>query len=187
MPGGIVPDRHRPTVLRRDILKIGGGAALLPFASVVELAGPIQRAQAAALAVDLKSLDHAQAMLLLSVARTLFPHDFLPDEQYSKIVLAIDAKAAADDTVAMTVKKALAAFPNDFTAMADAKREEHLRTLQGSPFFRLVYEETIAGLYGDPTVSALLGYEGSSVEHGGYLKRGFDDISWLPADAPVGR
>jgi hypothetical protein len=126
-------------------------------------------------------------MLLLSVARTLFPHDFLPDEQYTKIVVVIDAKAAADNAVAMTVKEALAAFPNDFTAMEEAKREDYLRTLEGSPFFRLVYQETIVGLYGDPTVSALLGYEGSSVEHGGYLERGFDDISWLPRDKPVGK
>jgi len=182
-----VPDRRRPTVLRRDILKIGGSATLLPFASILELAGPRQRAQAGALAVDFKSLDHAQAILLLSVARTVFPHDFLPDEQYTKIVVVIDAKATADNAVAMRVKEALAALPNDFTAMEEAKREEYLRTLEGSPFFRLVYEETIAGLYGDATVSALLGYEGSSVEHGGYLKRGFDDISWLPTDKPVGK
>lgn len=145
----------------------------------------MQRAQAGALAVDFKSLDHSQATLLLSVARTLFPHDFLADEQYAKIVVRIDARAAADNTVAMTVKNALSTFPNDFTAMQEAKREGYLRTLEGSPFFRLVYEETIAGLYGDPTVSALLGYEGSSVEHGGYLKRGFDDISWLPTDEPL--
>lgn len=182
-----MPDRRRPTVLRRDILKIGGSATLLPFASVLELAGPIRRAQAGAVAVDCKALDHAQAILLLSVARTLFPHDFLPDEQYTKIVMVIDAKAAADNAVAMTVKEALAAFPNDFTAVVEAQREGYLRTLEGSPFFRLVYQETIVGLYGDATVSTLLGYEGSSVEHGGYLNRGFDDISWLPTLKPIGK
>jgi hypothetical protein len=26
----------------------------------------------------------------------------------------------------------------------------------------------------------MFGYEGSSVEKGGYLGRGFDDIAWLP-------
>ena len=172
--------------MRRDILKIGG-ATLLPLASILGLTAPIQRAHAGARAFESNSFDRAQAGLLLSVARTLFPHDFLPDEQYTKIVVVIDAKATADNAVAMRVKEALAALPNDFTAMEEAKREEYLRTLEGSPFFRLVYEETIAGLYGDATVSALLGYEGSSVEHGGYLKRGFDDISWLPTDKPVGK
>ena len=41
----------------------------------------------------------------------LFPHEFLPDEQYTKIVAVIDANAVADNAVAMTVKEALAAFP----------------------------------------------------------------------------
>jgi len=137
--------------------------------------------------VELKSLDDAQAGLLLRVARTLFPHDFLPDEQYMKIVAALDAKAAADNGVATMVKAALAAFPDDFTAMDDAKREGYLRSLEGSPFFSLIYQQTIVGLYGDPTVSSLLGDEGSSVEHGGYLERGFGDISWLPTDKSVGK
>ncbi len=176
---------RRPIVSRRDILKIGGSAALVPLASVLGLAAPVQRAEASANALEPKSLDHAQASLLLSMTRTLFPHDFLPDEQYLKIVGKIDSKAAADQAVASKVKAALAAFPADFAATDEGKREEYLRSLEGSAFFSLVYEETIAGLYGDPAVSTLLGFEGSSVEHGGYLKRGFDDISWLPADEPV--
>jgi hypothetical protein len=173
---------RRPIISRRDILKIGGSAPLVPLAAALGIAAPVQRAHANANAVELKSLDRAQASLLLSVTRTLFPHDFLPDEQYMKIVVTIDAKAAADQAVASMVKTALAAFPMDFSATGEAKREDCLRSLEGTPFFSLVYEETLAGLYEDPAVSTLLGFEGSSVEHGGYLKRGFDDISWLPAD-----
>ena len=32
----------------------------------------------------------------------------------------------------------------------------------------------------DTQVWAKLGYQGSSIEYGGYLHRGFDDIDWLP-------
>jgi len=32
----------------------------------------------------------------------------------------------------------------------------------------------------DPALWKTLGYQGSSIEHGGYLYRGFDDIDWLP-------
>jgi hypothetical protein len=179
-----VPER-RPIVSRRDILKIGGSATLVPLASILGLGAPVQRAHAIPRNVEFKSLDRSQARLLLSVTRTLFPHDFLPDDQYLNIVGRLDAKAAADQGVASMVKAALAAFPVDFTAMDEVKREDYLRTLEGSPFFAFVYEETLVGLYDDPAVSTLLGYEGSSVEHGGYLKRGFDDISWLPADEPA--
>jgi hypothetical protein len=172
----------RPTVSRRCVLKMGGSATLLPLGFILSGPGPIQRACAEIRAFEFKTLDHARAMLLLSVERTLFPYDFLADAQYMKIVVALDDKAAGDKDLATMVKAALAAFPDDFTARTEVKREEYLRGLEGSPFFRLVYQETITGIYGDPAVSILLGDEGSSVEHGGYLNRGFDDIGWLPAD-----
>jgi hypothetical protein len=178
---------RRPIVSRRDILKIGGSATLVPLASALGLAAPVRRAHASPQAVELKSLNRTQARLLLSVTRTLFPHDFLPDDPYQKIVGTIDAKAAADQGVASMVNAALAAFPVDFTATDELKREDYLRSIEGSPFFGIIYQETLVGLYGDPAVSTLLGFEGSSVEHGGYLKRGFDDISWLPADEPVAK
>jgi hypothetical protein len=178
-----MPDRY--IISRREVIRIGGGAALLPLASALGLTAATQSARAALQVLDLKSLDHAQGELLLSVARTLFPHDFLSDEQYLKIVGALDTKASADKDIAALIRAALAAFPDGFTAMEEVRREEYLRSLEGSPFFRLVYQETMVGLYGDPNVASLLGYEGSSVEHGGYLDRGFDDIAWLPTSTPV--
>jgi hypothetical protein len=36
---------------------------------------------------------------------------------------------------------------------------------------------TINNLYGNPLVCRFFGFEGSSVEHGGYINRGFDDSS----------
>jgi hypothetical protein len=35
-------------------------------------------------------------------------------------------------------------------------------------------------LYNQKEVWPKFGYEGSSAEHGGYIKRGFADIDWLP-------
>jgi len=166
---------------RRRVIAIGGGVTLLPLASLVELAG-IRPTRASEEAWKLTTLDQREAVLLLCVSRTLFPHDFLDDRQYMKIVAVVDSKASADKDVAATVKTALKGFPDDFAASGEAHREDYLRTLEATPFFRLVYQETLTGLYGDPTVSALLGDEGSSVEHGGYIQRGFDDISWLPPE-----
>lgn len=157
---------------------------LLPFGTVLGLADRIPSARAEATAPVFKWLDARQASLLRSVTRTLFPHDFLPDGQYLKIVISIDAKAAADQATGSMIKAAIAAFPVDFAAMPEFGRETYLRSLEGSPFFQFVYQESIHGLYGDPNVASLLGFEGSSVEHGGYLLRGFDDISWLPQSVP---
>jgi hypothetical protein len=176
--------KNRSIISRRQVLKIGGGVTLLPLASVLGLVGP---SQAGTGALRLKSFDAKQAGLLLSMSRTLFPHDFLGDEHYMKVVAELDTDASTDNDVARMLKAALAAFPNDFSARQEEKREDYLRTLETSPFFRLVYQETIAGLYGDSEVSALLGYEGSSVEHGGYIDRGFDDIAWLPRQGSVAK
>ena len=165
---------------RRKVLAIGGGVTLLPLASLVDLAS-VPQAHASDSALKLTALDHREAVLLLGVSRTLFPHDFLEDRQYMKIVAALDSKATTDKDVAATLKAALKGMPDDFAASAEAHREEYLRTLEATPFFRLVYQETLTGLYGDPAVATVLGDEGSSVEHGGYIQRGFDDISWLPA------
>ena len=37
----------------------------------------------------------------------------------------------------------------------------------------------ITGIYGNPEVWPLFGYEGPSADKGGYIDRGFDDIDWL--------
>ena len=35
------------------------------------------------------------------------------------------------------------------------------------------------GLYNQPEVWTILGYEGESASKGGYINRGFNDIAWL--------
>jgi hypothetical protein len=35
------------------------------------------------------------------------------------------------------------------------------------------------GLYDNPALFPLFGYEGFSVEKGGYLARGYNDLDWL--------
>lgn len=176
---------YRPIVSRRDMLKIGGSVTLVQFATFVGIVSRARLADAGTDAVELRSIDRSQAQLLLCMTRTLFPHDFLPDAQYLKVVIALDLKAGAAQDVGTMIKSSLAAFPVDFAAMTEAKRADYLRSIERSPFFQLVYKETLVGLYGDPYVATLLGYEGSSVEHGGYLQRGFDDISWLPQSTPA--
>ena len=52
--------------------------------------------------------------------------------------------------------------------------------LAGTPFFGYLHWMTAEIVMRDPALWAALGYQGSSIEHGGYLYRGFDDIDWLP-------
>lgn len=59
-------------------------------------------------------------------------------------------------------------------------RTRILATHAADPAYRGFLWRTAELAYRDPAVWKLIGFEGSSLEHGGYLERGFDDIDWLP-------
>ena len=170
------------TFNRREFLKLSGGSAALSLATATGYIGllPVP-AQAAAAGITLQVLDQQQARLVLTIARTLFPHDFLADSQYMPIVASVDANAAEDADTAQMVQDALAGFGADFNILSEADREAKLREIEDSPFFKLVYNEALMGLYNNSELWPVFGYEGSSVEHGGYIERGFDDLDWLPS------
>ncbi|NKC14572.1 MAG: gluconate 2-dehydrogenase subunit 3 family protein [Gammaproteobacteria bacterium] len=174
---------NRPFVARREFLKISGSsAAATAFAAATGYAGlvaaPVQAATVPNSA--LKTLTASQARIAVTIARTLFPHDFLADAHYMNAVAAVDAKASADAATARLVQEALDGFDARFTLMPEGAREAKLRSLEGSDFFKLIYNETLMSLYNNADLWPLFGYEGSSVEHGGYIDRGFDDLDWLP-------
>ena len=129
----------------------------------------------------LSNLDETRGRTLLAVSRTLFPHDALPDRFYWPIVSSIDVDMSSSETANMVVD-GLQMLGENFSVLDEAEREQALGKLEGGPFFSLVYTATINGLYLNEELWALFGYEGSSLEHGGYLHRGFDEVDWLPQD-----
>ncbi len=54
-----------------------------------------------------------------------------------------------------------------------------LKAIESSGFFQKVRGGLVVGIYNNPDVWAILGYEGESASKGGYISRGFDDIDWL--------
>ena len=171
-----------PDITRRVFLKRTGGSVAWSLTTGAGLATPAPAAGAATRASTTKALNRQEARTLLAVARTLFPHDLLADDYYVKVVAAIDGKALADAGTLAMLRRGLATLGTKFVLLPESEREKTLRPLEGSQFFILVRSETLNNLYGNPEVWKIFGYEGSSVEHGGYLHRGFDDIDWLPSD-----
>lgn len=55
-----------------------------------------------------------------------------------------------------------------------------LRDLGKEPWFSLINFRANGLFFESPNVWALIGYDGPSIEKGGYKYNGFDDISWLP-------
>ena len=129
--------------------------------------------------------DHSRATVL-AAARTMFPHDDLPDEAYAGVLDEIDGAAAGDSAVATDIEQGIARLDDSqqFIELDEESRTEALRRTEGSPLFDLIKATTVVALYDNPLVWKAFGYEGPSVHLGGYINRGFDDLDWLP-DPPI--
>jgi hypothetical protein len=119
---------------------------------------------------------------ILQAARTMFPHDGLPDEAYEKVVVALERDAAGDPEIRPKLTQGVAELDADgpFAARDEDARLERLRALEGGEFFGLLHATAVVELYDNPLVWRAFGYEGPSVHRGGYVQRGFDDLDWLP-------
>lgn len=115
---------------------------------------------------------------ITAVARTMYPHDALPDEVYARV-----AAKLAEATESQAVIKFGVAGLAGFAERSDIERVQALREIEGSEFFELVRSTAVVEIYSDPRTWAAFGYEGPSFDKGGYLHRGFDDLDWLP-DVP---
>ena len=123
---------------------------------------------------------------LLRMARLLYPHDALADDIYVEVLQPLQVQAAGDATLSADLRAGFetldgAAGADWRTAPAETQIET-LKRIEDGAFFGTIQEAVRTRLYEHPDVWRLIGYEGSSVEHGGYINRGFDDIAWLPED-----
>jgi hypothetical protein len=161
---------------RRNFLAASGAVTgLLAAGGTLSLIAPGR-----AWALDLKALTSPQAATLLSVARTIAPHDGLEDAAYAIVLKAIDAAVLADEHTRATVISGLVRLGDDFSTRAEAARIEALKAVEGSEFFRAVRSMTLGNLYSSAIAHAHFGYEGEAFSKGGYLTRGFNELDWLP-------
>lgn len=139
-------------------------------------------------------LDATQSARLLQMVQDIYPHpDLLQVAHYEAIADTVMQTAAADaDTGAALVDgldriNALSRELHgvDYSDIADEDaREGVLRHFQHEGFFQGVRWTAYFGLYNNKDLWPLFGYQGSSVEYGGYIDRGFSDITFVP-DGPT--
>jgi hypothetical protein len=130
--------------------------------------------------LEMKALTSEQGAALMSVARTIAPHDGLEDAAYALVVKAIDAAAVADEHIRALVTAGLASLGTNFSSQTEAARVATLKGVEHSEFFQLLRSSTLANLYSSALAYAHFGYEGEAFSKGGYLTRGFNDLHWLP-------
>lgn len=191
-PAAPPPMRILPKTIpltRRGFLKGSGMTALgVGALSAGALLAPAQEALAKSFTV----LGPAVGKTLLVLARDIFPHDKISDRYYMLAIEPYDAKAAQDpklkallvDGVKELDVLAQANFKKPYAEVpAEAQRLTLLYAIERGAFFQKVKGDMVTGFYNNKAVWPLFGEEGSAWEKGGYVNRGFDDISWLPANA----
>jgi hypothetical protein len=114
---------------------------------------------------------------LVRLLRAAYPHPDFPDGPYERCADKVLAQLDADLWHRLALERGLATLELTGDAEAD---ERTLRAIADAEFFVFVRGVAVTTFYDDHEVWDLLGYEGSSFEHGGYLHRGFDDLDWLP-------
>jgi hypothetical protein len=172
------PDSYNPA--RRKLLR---SAALILGFIITGARGLFARAQENSGAAAEVHLEET----LQQLARHLFPHDTLPAAPYKEVATALISRASADSKVAKTLQGGVAQLdegsPTPWLMRGEAQQTAAIKKIEGGEFFRLMRTTAIEHLYRNREVWKLLGYQGSSVELGGYVDRGFDDIDWLPGES----
>jgi hypothetical protein len=165
---------------RRDILRSTGLFATSLVAGRTVIFGADH-----AWAMTPTNLDPHTAQTLTLMAYELFPHDRVGMQYYAAVVESVDKEAGSDPALRKLltdgVAKLDASHGMPWTEVSEGQRIAVLKSMETTDFFGTMRTRTINALYGNPRVYRMFGYEGSSVEYGGYLERGFDDIGWLPS------
>jgi hypothetical protein len=165
------------TLNRRELLKTTTGllAGWVVAGSPLALIAPGR-----AWAVDLGALTSSEGATLMSMARTIAPHDKLDDAAYALVIKAMDGDVAKDANTFKLIKDGVAALGTGFAADSENARVEALKKIEHSAFFETMRLKTLQVLYSSPIAYAYFGYEGEAFSKGGYLFRGFNDLRWLP-------
>ena len=173
---------NRSGMNRRRFLETSGQAAA-GAAIAASAGGAVAIAPQGVLAAT-RIISTSQAATLLAMARHLFPHEELGDQYYAAAVVLLDEQAAADPDLAAQLVTGVArldgAMGLPFIQLSRGNRLKVIESVAGTPFFATVRGATLGALYTNDVVMRQFGFEGSSVEHGGYVNRGFDDLGWLP-------
>lgn len=171
----------REKLSRRDFLATSGAITVAVGAGMVSC-------PKGAWAVSVQNLKPETMQTLIQMARDIYPHDRLADKYYASAVAGYDDQAGEDkellhlleDGVATLDTMAASQHGGRYVEVGwEADRVALLEQIHDGPFFQKIQGGLVTGIYANPEVWPLFGYEGPSAEKGGYINRGFDDIDWL--------
>ena len=165
-------------ISRRDLLKgcVMVGATLAVGSGFV--AG-----SSAAWAMETKHVSPEEMATLIQLARDIYPHNHVADEFYARAMKGYDSEELkvqiSSGIYALNAAAQGRGYASYLSVPWEADRVKILQTMENSAFFQTVRGNLITGLYNQPEVWTLFGYEGESYSKGGYINRGFNDINWI--------
>ncbi|SIS85193.1 hypothetical protein SAMN05421759_104302 [Roseivivax lentus] len=166
------------TLTRRQLLSRGVAAG----AGLVVGSGFVAGSDAA-WATEMNALKPDTMATLIQMARDIYPHDKVGDQYYAAAVKGYDVPDEVDFAEAgieLLNEKAQVTGAGRYLDIGwEAERVAVLRTIEDTPFFQRIRGGLVTGLYNQKAVWPIFGYEGESYSQGGYMYRGFDDISWI--------
>ena len=149
------------------------------------------QASAAAFTACFWSHGHSQTMAssethgtaLACVLFSLAPSEKFSHAAYQKQANLILQRMQADAGLRERLLRGLVALDavhnKPFASLTQEEQRLALRQQAGTPFWAFISNPAM-GVYNNPEVWPLIGYEGPAFEKGGYLMRGLNDINWLP-------
>lgn len=126
----------------------------------------------------------AETETLVQYAHFVLPVLAPNHARYRAVADKISAQAAQIPPIASMMADGIAALNDSgkgpWLQLPLPDKTKLMGSLEGTPFFGFLRWTTSEIVMRDPVLWEKLGYQGSAIEHGGYLHRGFDDIDWLP-------
>lgn len=136
------------------------------------------------------ALNESESATLLRMAQDIYPHpNLLGISHYKAIADTVISNAGGNADMAAALRDGLkrineaakALFGTSYVEIKDPNaREGLLRRFQNEGFFQGVRWTAYFAIYNNKDVWPKFGYQGSSAEHGGYIDRGFSDITFVP-------
>lgn len=162
---------------RRRLLSL---VAKLPLVSglMFLLRGPVS------VAASGPPLSPAQQRALQRIAFLLLPFPAVGTGPYERCAAALADRSAGDPELGALLSGGLKQLDarvgsTGFLDAAELDQLAALETIQHGEFFQWLLAFARNQILDDETVWAHIGYEGSSLEFGGYRNRGLNDIDWL--------
>ena len=122
--------------------------------------------------------------VLVRILELLFPHQGIDASIYPDMAQHVIDVAGRNMQQMSNLGSGLQRLSDSRDAVwLQQDREQQSRALESladSEFFAFIRINALEYLYRDPRAWEVVGYEGSALEYGGYIDRGFNDIDWLP-------